>query len=113
MGKHNGAGIHHVDRLSFSGWRSLLHPPLRKGAKSRCQCSASSAECLISGQPWKPFRQMVFGIVVDRFLLESPLADAPQVNGNTLLISKLGTEIVALALHFSFDYATIVADSAI
>ena len=48
---------------------------------------------------------MVFGIVVDRFLLESPLADAPQVNGNTLLISKLGTEIVALALHFSFDYA--------
>lgn len=56
---------------------------------------------------------MVFGIVVDRFLLESPLADAPQVNGNTLLISKLGMEIVALALHFSFDYATIVADSAI
>ena len=55
----------------------------------------------------------VFGIVVDRLLLESPLADAPQVNGNTLLISKLGTEIVALALHFSFDYATIVADSAI
>lgn len=54
-----------------------------------------------------------FGIVVDRLLLESPLADAPQVNGNTLLISKLGTEIVALALHFSFDYATIVADSAI
>ena len=52
-------------------------------------------------------------IVVDRFLLESPLADAPQVNGDTLLISKLGTEIVALALHFSFDYATIVADSAI
>ena len=46
-------------------------------------------------------------------LLESPLADAPQVNGDTLLISKLGTEIVALALHFSFDYATIVADSAI
>lgn len=56
---------------------------------------------------------MVFGIVVDRFLLESPLADAPQVNGDTLLIGKLGTEIVALALHFSFDYATIVADSAI
>ena len=56
---------------------------------------------------------MVFGIVVDRLLLESPLADAPQVNGNTLLISKLGTEIVALALYFSFDYATIVADSAI
>ena len=113
MGKHNGAGIHHVDRLSFSGWRSLLHPPLRQGAKSRCQCVASSAECLIPGQLWKPFRQMVFGIVVDRLLLESPLADAPQVNGNTLLISKLGTEIVALALHFSFDYATIVADSAI
>ena len=56
---------------------------------------------------------MVFGIVVNRLLLESPLADAPQLNGDTLLISKLGTKIVALALHFSFDYATIVADSAI
>ncbi len=56
---------------------------------------------------------MVFGIVVDRFLLESPLADVPQVNGDTLLISELGTEIVALTLYFSFDYATIVEDSAI
>ena len=46
---------------------------------------------------------MVFGIVVDRFLLESPLADAPQVNGDTLLISELGTEIVALTLYFSFE----------
>ena len=56
---------------------------------------------------------MVFGIVVDRLLLESPLADAPQVNRNTLLIRKLGTEIVALTLHYRFNCATIVADSAI
>ena len=26
-----------------------------KGAKGRCQCSAPSAECLVSGQLWKPF----------------------------------------------------------
>ena len=56
---------------------------------------------------------MAFGIVVDRLLLESPLADAPQVNRNTLLIRKLGTEIVALTLHYRFYCATIVADSAI
>ena len=56
---------------------------------------------------------MVFCIVVDRLLLESPLADPPQVYRDTFLIHKLGTEIVALALHYCFDCATIVTDSAI
>ena len=56
---------------------------------------------------------MVFGIAVDRLLLESPLTDAPQVNRNTLLIRKLGTEIVALTLYYRFNCAAIVADSAI
>lgn len=56
---------------------------------------------------------MVFSIVVDRLLLESPLADAPQINRDTLLAAELGTEIVALTLHNCFDCATIVAGSAI
>lgn len=56
---------------------------------------------------------MVLGIVIDRLLLESPLTDAPQIYRYTLLIRELGTEIVALTLHYRFDYATIVADSAI
>ena len=56
---------------------------------------------------------MISCVVVDRFLLKSPLADAIQVNRYTLLIRKLGTEIVALTLQYTFDYATIVADSAI
>ena len=56
---------------------------------------------------------MIPRIVIDRLLLESPLADAPQVDRDTLLIAKLGTEIVALTLHYFFDRATIVADSAI
>ncbi len=56
---------------------------------------------------------MVPGVFVYRLLLKSPLTDAPQVNGYTLLIAELGTEIIALTLHFCFYYATIVADSAI
>ena len=56
---------------------------------------------------------MVFCIVVDRLLLESPLTDAPQIYRYTLLIRELGTEIVALTLHYRFYCATIVADSAI
>ena len=56
---------------------------------------------------------MVFGVLIDRLLLKSPLADAPQVNCYALLIAELGTEIVALTLHYTFDCATIVADSAI
>ena len=71
------------------------------------------SEGLIAGQLGKPVQQVVFGVLVNRLLRESPLADAPQVYRNTLLICKLGTEIVALALHLCFYYATIVADSAI
>ena len=56
---------------------------------------------------------MVFRILVNRLLLKSPLADPPQVDCYALLVCKFGTEIVALTLHFCFDCATIVADSAI
>ena len=56
---------------------------------------------------------MVLGIVIDRLLLESPLTDAPLIYRYTLLIRELGTEIVALTLHYRFYCATIVADSAI
>ena len=48
-----------------------------------------------------------------RRLLKSPLADAPQVNRYTLLITELGTEIVALTLHHCFYCAMMVAYSAI
>lgn len=56
---------------------------------------------------------MISGVVVDVLQLKSPLADAPKVYRDALLVCKLGTEIIALALVFSFDYATIVADSTI
>ena len=56
---------------------------------------------------------MVFGVLINRLLLESPLADAPQINGYTLLITELGTEIIALMLHYRFYCVTIVAHSAI
>ena len=56
---------------------------------------------------------MIFGVVVDCLLLKSPLADPPQVNCYALLIAELGTEIIALTLQYTFDCATIVADSAI
>jgi len=46
-------------------------------------------------------------------VLESPLADAPQLYRYALLITELGTEIVALTLHDCIDCAAIVADSAI
>ena len=68
---------------------------------------------LIAGQLGKPLQQVIFGVIVDRLLLKSPLTDAPQVYCYTLLITKLGTEIVALTLHYRFNCATIVADSAI
>ena len=56
---------------------------------------------------------MIFGIVIDRLLLKSPLADAPQLYRYTLIITELGTEIIALTLHYRFNCATIIADSAI
>lgn len=56
---------------------------------------------------------MVLGVLINRLLLKSPLADTPQVNCYALLIAELGTEIVALTLHYTFDCATIVAGSAI
>ena len=62
---------------------------------------------------WETTPEDDFLCSCDRFLLKSPLADAPQVNRYTLLIRKLGTEIVALTLQYTFDCATIVADSAI
>ena len=56
---------------------------------------------------------MIFGVVVDHLLLKSPLADAPQVDRYALLITELGTEMIALTLHYCFNCAAIVADSAI
>ena len=56
---------------------------------------------------------MISSIFVYRLLLKSPLTDAPQVNCYALLITELGTEIIALTLHDCFNCATIVADSAI
>ena len=56
---------------------------------------------------------MVFCVFIDRLLLKSPLTDTPQVDCYALLITKLGTEIIALTLRYCFDCATIVADSAI
>ena len=56
---------------------------------------------------------MFSDVFVYRLLLKSPLADAPQVDRYALLITKLGTEIIALTLHYGFDCATIVTYSAI
>ena len=56
---------------------------------------------------------MVFGVVIDRSLLESPLANAPQIYGYTLLITEFGTEIVALALRHGFHRVIMLPDSAI
>ena len=56
---------------------------------------------------------MVLGVVIDRSLLESPLANAPQIYGYTLLITEFGTEIVALALRHGFHRVIMLTDSAI
>ncbi len=61
----------------------------------------------------KTVLQLVFGILINRRLLESPLADALQVYHYALLITELGVEIVALTLYDCIDCATIVIDSAI
>ena len=52
-------------------------PILRQGLERRSQPFHSVRKCLIAGQFGKPVQQMVFCIVVDRLLLESPLADPP------------------------------------
>ena len=85
----------------------------RQSLEYRRQPVQPVRERLITGQLWEPFQQMVFGVFVYRLLLKSPLADAPQVNCNAILIAELGTEIVALTLHFCFYYVTIVTDSAV
>ena len=54
-----------------------------------------------------------FYIVIDRTLLKFPLAHAPQINGDTLLIAELGTEMIALALCCGFYCAIMVADCVI
>ncbi len=56
---------------------------------------------------------MVWGVVIDRSLFESPLANAPQIYGYTLLIAEFGTEIVALALRHGFHRVIMLTDSAI
>lgn len=56
---------------------------------------------------------MVSGTLVYRFVLEAPLDNVPQVDRYTLLITELGTKIVALTLYYCFDCATIVVNSAI
>ena len=56
---------------------------------------------------------MVFRVVMDRFQLKSPLHDPPQVYRDALLVCKLGTKIIALALCFAFYRAMIVTDGAI
>ena len=55
----------------------------------------------------------IFSIIIDRILLKFPLADTPQINGVTLLVAELGTEIIALTLCCSFYCAIIIADNAI
>ena len=111
--QNNRAGIHNILQLFFQIHSNNTEPRLRQGLERRSKPIQPGRKRLIAGQLRKPFQQVVFGIAVDRLLLESPLADAPQVNRNTLLIRKLGTEIVALTLHYRFNCATIVADSAI
>ena len=81
--------------------------------KCRHQFVQAVRKRLITGQFGKPPQQMIFSVFVYRLLLKSPLADAPQVDCYALLITKLGTEIIALTLHYRFDCATIVANSAI
>ena len=56
---------------------------------------------------------MIFRIVMDRSELKSPLHNPPQVYRDALLICKLGTEIIALALRCYFYCAMIVTDGAI
>ena len=109
----DGAGIHNIVQLLLQIHPDDTQPILRQGLKCRSQSVQSLRKRLIAGQLGKPFQQMVLGIVIDRLLLESPLTDAPQVYRYTLLICELGTEIVALTLHYRFNCATIVADSAI
>ncbi len=81
--------------------------------KRRREPVQSRRKRLVAGEFWKPVQQVVLGLLVNRPLLESPPADAPQVYRYALLITKLGTEIVALTLYCCVDCATIVADSAI
>ena len=69
--------------------------------ESRSKSVQTVRKCLIAGQLGKPLQKMISCVVADRFLLKSPLADAIQVNRYTLLIRKLGTEIVALTLQIS------------
>ena len=107
------ARIHNILQLSFRIHCNDTQPIFRRGLERRSEPVQPLRKRLIAGQLGKPFQQVVFGIVVDRLLLESPLADAPQVYLYTLLICKLGTEIVALMLCYHFNCATIVADSAI
>ncbi len=90
-----------------------IQPDSGQSLKRRRELVQPIRKRLVAGELWKPVQQVVFGMLVNLRLLESPLADAPQVYRYALVITELGTEIVALTLHDCFDCATIVADSAI
>lgn len=111
--KNDGTGIHDAFHRLLRTDSDNAQPMLCQGLESRGQAVQPVRKRLVTGQRGKPFRQMLFGVVVNRLLLKPPLADPPQVYRYTLLITKFGTEIVALTLHYCFDYATIVADGAI
>ena len=85
----------HVNRLH----RFFLNQPLRNGRKSRDQLCEPPVECLVAGQFGKPIQQVHLGVGINRLDFKSPLYDPPQENRSHLFVCKLGTEIVAQALH--------------
>jgi len=111
--QNNGSGIHDAFHLLAHIHVNGIQPDFGQCLKHRYELIQPFRKRLIAGEFWRPIQQVVFGILVNRRLLESPLADASQAYRYALFIAELGTEMVALTLHDCFDCATIVADSAI
>jgi len=77
---------------------NLFQPNLGQSAKGSGDTVQPAAKCLVTGQGGKPRQKMTLGVVTDLFPRQQLLCFAPQADRNQLLICKLGTIVVALAL---------------
>ena len=97
-GQHNGAGIHGKPMRILRPGPNLFQPNFGQRAKCSGDTVQSAAKGLVTGQGWKTRQKMVFDVVIDRFPRQQLLSFAPQIDRDQLLICKLGTIVVALAL---------------
>ena len=78
--KDDWTGIHNIFGNFAQIYAYNTEPVFRQSLECWSQSVQPVRKGLVAWQLGEPFQKVVFGIFVDRLLLKSPLADAPQIN---------------------------------